>query len=369
MATATSRIGGNGRERQPRSKALVSRWLARRVSGAVPGAASAALVRSLGLARRPLPRQKAVAGNPVNVRPLRPESETVMTTSSSVEPEILESPLTVLSGFTPKAGQAIPHSSVPVSRGSPEGRYLSCPGKPAYRQVTHLQSKSADEVVKERESRRALQRAEAADRERRENHRGGDRPWPLRLTIPLGLLAEAVTAFVGMEVLVASLALAEGLSALTALIGGGMACILANRRLNRLPVPAPARILEGTFVAILTVLRYESLRVQGAAPLVAGGAAALAALISALGLIGIEEIVAETRTFDICVCTLRVSWRRWRCAAAQTRKDRILARTHAALNNLQRHFLDFLLKAEGLPLEEAQGRATALKAALIDIGT
>ena len=172
-----------------------------------------------------------------------------------------------------------------------------------------------------------------------------------------------------MEVLVASLPLAEGLSAMTALIGGGMACILANRRLNGLTVPLTARTLEGIFVVILTVLRYESLRVQGADSLVAAGAAALAAVISTLGLIGIEEIVVETRTFDIFVCTLRVSWGRWRCAGAQTRRDRILAKAESAANNLQRHFLDYLLKAEGLPLEEARQRATALKTALVDVGT
>jgi hypothetical protein len=179
-------------------------------------------------------------------------------------------------------------------------------------------------------------------------------------------MAEAVTAYVAMEVLVASFMLAYGLSALTALIGTGMACILANRRLNRLPVPRTARILEGVFVTVLTVLRYESMHVQGADFLTAFSAAALAALISALGLLGIEEIVVETRTSGIFLSTLRVSWKRWRRASATTHLARIQARIEAAAERLQQHFLDFLLKTEGLPLDEARRHAAALRAALTD---
>ena len=73
-----------------------------------------------------------------------------------------------------------------------------------------------------------------------------------------------MTAYVAVEVLVASQSLAIGLSVLTAAVGAGMACVLANRRLNRLAVPPAVRVLEGVFVAVLTVLRYESLAVQGA---------------------------------------------------------------------------------------------------------
>jgi hypothetical protein len=249
-------------------------------------------------------------------------------------------------------------------RVSPEGRYLAGPGKPVYRHVTDLQSQEADAAVKVKERRAAVELAEDADRERKENHRGGDRTWLLRLLILIAILAEAVTAYVAMEALVASQELATALAMLAALIGAGMACTLANRRLNRLPVPSPARILEGIFVAVLTVLRYESLQIQGAGSPAAFGAAALAALISALALIGIEEIVTETHTFAIFASTLRASWDRRRLAAATTYLDRIQARILAALDQLQQHFLDFLLKTEELPLDRARQRAAALKAAL-----
>jgi len=254
----------------------------------------------------------------------------------------------------------------PGSRVSPEGRYLAGPGKPVYRHVSDLQSREANAVVKVKECQGAVERAENTDKERKENHRGGDRTWLLRLLILIAILAEAVTAYVAMEALVASQTLAFGLAGLAALIGAGMACILANRRLNRLPVSTAARILEGSFVAVLTVLRYESLRIQGADFLTSGGAAALAALISALALLGIEEIVVETRPFSIFLSTLLVSWQRWRYAAAATTLARIQARIKAAAGKLQQHFLDFLLKTEGLPLDHARERAAALKAALTD---
>lgn len=254
----------------------------------------------------------------------------------------------------------------PANRGSPEGHYLSGVGKPLYRRVSDLQGQEADAAVKVEESDGAVERAEDTDREQKENHRGGDRTWLLRFLIPVATLAEIVTAYVAMEALVASQALAAGLSTLAAVIGAGMACILANRRLNRLPVPPVARVLEGIFVSVLTVLRYDSLHIQGAGVLTAVGAAALAALISALGLLGIEEIIVETRTFAIFVSTLRVTWRRWRAAAAVARLARIQARIDAAAGKLQRQFLDFLLKTEGLPLDQARQRAAALKAALTD---
>jgi hypothetical protein len=253
-----------------------------------------------------------------------------------------------------------------AGRGSPEGRYVAGPGKPVSRQVTDLRDQEADAASAVNESQAALQRAESTDQQQRDNHRGGDRSWLLRLLIPGALLAEAVTAYIAMEALVNSQALALGLAGLAALIGAGMACTLANRRLNRLQVPAAARILEGIFVAVLTVLRYDSLHIQGAGVLTAAGAAALAALISALGLLGIEEIVVETRTFAIFHSTLRVSWRRWRCAATTARLARIRARIDAAAGKLQQHFLDFLLKTEGLPLDQARRRAAALRAALTD---
>lgn len=267
------------------------------------------------------------------------------------------------------AGPGLPGAVLPASRGSPEGRYVAGPGKPVSRQVTDLQDQRAVAAVKVREFQAAVERAESTDKERKENHRGGDRPWLLRLLIPAAVLAEAVTAYVAMEALVDSQSLAIGLAMLAALVGAGMACTLANRRLNRLPVPAAARILEGIFVAVVTALRYDSLHIQGAGVLTATGAAALAALISALGLLGIEEIVAETRTFGIFLSTLRASWKRWRYAAATARLARIQAGTEAAAGRLQQHFLEFLLKTEGLPLDEALRRAAALKVALTDRGT
>jgi hypothetical protein len=254
----------------------------------------------------------------------------------------------------------------PASRGSPEGRFLAGPGKPAYHHLNDLKGRKADMTAKVKESQDALEHAESMNNERMDNHRGGGRTWLLRLLILVAILAEAVTAYVAMEALVASQLLAIGLSVLAALIGAGMACVLANRRLDRLPVPTAARILEGIFVAVVTVLRYASLHIQGADVLTAAGAALLAALISALGLLGIEEIVVETRTFSIFLSALQASWKRSRCAVAKARLDRIRARIKATADNLQRHFLDFLLKTEGLPLDEARQRSAALKAALTD---
>ena len=267
-----------------------------------------------------------------------------------------------------QAGPGLPGAVLPASRGSPEGRYVARPGKPVCRQVTDLQGQRAVAAAKVRELQAAVERAESTDKERKENHRGGDRPWLLRLLIPAAILAEAVTAYVAMEALVNSQSLAIGLATLAALVGAGMACTLANRRLNRLPVPAAARILEGIFVAVVTTLRYDSLHIQGAGGLTAAGAAALAALISVLGLLGIEEIVAETRTFDILLSTLRAAWKRGRYAAATARLAGIQARTEAAAGRLQQHFLDFLLKTEKLPLDEARRRAAAFRDALTDRG-
>jgi hypothetical protein len=234
------------------------------------------------------------------------------------------------------------------------------------RQVSELQARRADAAVKVADAQGAVLRAEGADQERKENHRGGDRTWLLRWLIPIAVLAEAVTAYVAMEALVASQSLAIALAVLAALIGAGMACTLANRRLSQLPVPNAARVLEGIFVVVLTALRYDSLHIQGAGPLTAVGGAALAGLISALGLLGIEEIVVETRTLSMFLGTLRLSWKRWRHAAAETRLARIQAKVQTAAYKLQRHFLDFLLKSEGLPLNEARTRAASLKAALTD---
>ena len=291
-----------------------------------------------------------------------------MTTNFSQQPEESASLVRALPNLMATDGQAVPPAEFPANRGSPEGRYLSGPGKHMSRRVSDLRSNRADAVVEDAQSRHAVHRALDSDKDRGDNHRGGDRPWLLRCLIPLGVLAEGITAYVGMEALVTSQSLALGLSALTAVVGCGMACILANRRLNRLGGPAAVRILEGIFVAVLTVLRYESLSIQGAGYLPAAGAAALAALISALGLLGIEEIVVETRTFGILVSGLRLSWARWRSSAAAAGLARVQAQVQTAADKLEQHYLDHLLRTEGFPLEEARRRAAALKAAITGNG-
>ncbi|MDQ2875331.1 MAG: hypothetical protein M3Y33_11275 [Actinomycetota bacterium] len=257
-----------------------------------------------------------------------------------------------------------PAAARPASGGSPEGTYLAGPGKAIYRHVGGLLGRRAAGEARLRDSEDMAERAAQADRERKERHRGHGRPWPLRWLIPVGIAAEAVTAYVGIEALVASAVVADGLSLLTALAGAGVACLLADRRLNEVPVPVGARVLEGTFVVILTVLRYESLRIQGGGLLIAAGAAALAAVVSALGLLVIEEIIVGTYPFSIFRASVGASWRRSRSAAARTRLRRIQASVTAAAAQLERHFLIFLLKTEQGSVTEAQQRAAALRAAL-----
>jgi hypothetical protein len=289
-----------------------------------------------------------------------------MSTDLSHEPDRPASPVTALPGIIAEPGHTVPGAVSAAGNASLEGRYLAGPGKPVYRHMSDLQAREADAAVKVEQCQGAVLRAAGAEKERTENHRGGDRPWLLRLIVPPAALAEAFTAYVAMEALVDSQLLAVGLAALAALIGVGMACLFANRRLNRLPVPAAARSQEVIFVAVLTVLRYESLRIQGAGFLTSAGGAALAALISGLVLLGIEEVVVETRTFAIFVSTLRVSWQRWRYAAAVKDLAVIQARIKAAAGKLQQQFLGFLLKIEGLPLGQARQCAAALRAALAD---
>jgi hypothetical protein len=248
--------------------------------------------------------------------------------------------------------------------GSPEGRYLSGPGKPLARHVTSLHEQHADAAVAEARTGAAARRATSTARARQDKHRGGDRPWLLRLLIAVAFLAEAVTAYVAMQALVDSQQLADGLSVLTAGIGTGMACMLANHRLNRLRVPLYARALEAVFVIVLTVLRFESLATQGSTLLAAAGAAALAALVSTLGLAGIEELITETRTMALALATVQLAWARWRHAAAVTRLATLQASILASAATVQQDFLDFLLRTEGLPLEQARRRAAALVAAL-----
>lgn len=200
-------------------------------------------------------------------------------------------------------------------------------------------------------------------RERALAHRGGSLPWLLRCLIPVGIIAEAATAYVGVAAIVTTQALAISLSVLTAFVGTGAACLIANRRLSRLPVPVAGRVLEAVFVAVLFTLRYASLRTLGVGALDAGGAAALALLISTLGLAGIEEIVVETQTLTMWLQSIKTTYHRWRYVAAIARVRQVDAGIEAALARLEQDFIGFLLWAEGLPLDQASQRAAALRAA------
>jgi len=251
----------------------------------------------------------------------------------------------------------------PSTPSTPEGRFLAGPGKPLSRHATEMNEQKVAARVRAQGAAAALDHAASMASERAARHRGGERPWPLRLAIPLAVTAEAVTGFVAMEVLVSSTALATGLAVLAALVGAGTAGIIANRRLNQLPVPAWARIGEVIFVSVLTLLRFDSLYTQSPDLTAAAGGAVLAALISAIALLAIEEVVVETDTFSVFLGRLAVRYRRWQRARAAARLARLQARAEAAGQKFQRHFVDFLLKAEGFPLPEGQQRAAALAAA------
>jgi len=274
-----------------------------------------------------------------------------------------EGTMRALPGAVAADGQADPCGTSPPG-GNAEAGFLSGVGKAIHRHVVELFSRVKPAFAREASKRDAADRIRRAADDRKHDHSGGNRTWLLRLLIPVGGAAEAVTAYVGVEVLVASQSLAIGLSALTAVVGVALACLLATRRLNGLGVPASVRVLEGLFVLILTVLRFQSLAVQGSSYSTAVGAAGLAALISALGLLGIEEIVVETHTFAMFIAALRASWAHWRWARAATALAATAAAAEGAADKLQRHYLEYLLRTEKLPLEEAQRRASALRAAL-----
>jgi hypothetical protein len=273
-------------------------------------------------------------------------------------------------GSSPAGGGSPASAGSPISGGSPavlsspEGRFLAIAGKPLSRLISDLKDRWAAALVRVRGTAAALDHAIAAASERRAHHRGGDRPWLLRLTIPLATGAEALTAFVAMEVLVSTTGLAFGLAAMTALVGAGIACIIANRRLHRLAVPASARAAEIAFVVVLTLLRFVSLDVQSSDALAALGGAALAALISAVALLAIEEVVVETDTFGVFLSRARVSLRRRQSVHAMSQLASCQARLDTTGQKFEQHFLDFLLKAEGFPLAEAEQRARALRIAI-----
>lgn len=269
-----------------------------------------------------------------------------------------------LPGAMAADGQSGPSAAGPPGRGRTAAGFLSGPGKALIQHLIELVSRKPHAAAWEAKTRQSADHARQAADARKQDHPGGNRTWLLRLLIPVGGAAEAVTAYVGVEVLVASQFLAVGLSALTATVGVGLACVLATRRLDGLGVPASVRILEGIFVATLTVLRYESLSVQGSGYLTAAGAAGLAALISALGLLGIEEIVVKTHTFAIFVAMLRASWAQWRWRKAAAALAATTAAAEAAADKLQRRYVEYLVRTEELPPDEAHRRAAALATAL-----
>jgi len=255
-----------------------------------------------------------------------------------------------------------------ASHSSPAGRYVIEAGKAIVRRLAELKDRKARARVKVVKTERSRRHADAAAEERRARHRGGDRTWLLRLLIPMAIVAEGVTAYVGMEVLVSSRQLAIGLATLAAVVGAGMAGALANRRLNQDPVPTGARVLEAVFVIVLTLLRYDSLHVQGDDPVAAAGGAGLAALISALGLLGIEEILVETQTFGVFVGRVRAAWHRRQHDRATTQLDMVCAQVEATGEKLEQHCVDFLLK-EGMSLGEARQHAVELRSALANSGS
>jgi hypothetical protein len=133
-------------------------------------------------------------------------------------------------------------------------------------------------------------------------------------------------------------------------------------------VSAAARILEGVFVVVLTLLRYDSLHIQGSDLVAAAGGAALAALISAAGLLGIEEILVETETFTIFADRIRAAWCRSQNERATTQLNMIRAQVHATGEKVAQQFVGFLVQ-EGIALDEARQRAAALSSALTNGGT
>jgi hypothetical protein len=251
-----------------------------------------------------------------------------------------------------------------VSGSTPEGRFMATAGKPLSRQALELRDRMATAAARLTSATAALHYASRVASAQHIQHRGSSRPWLLRSVIPVAIVAEVLTAFVAMEDLVSSFALAAGLAIMAALVGAGTAVMIANQRLNGLPVPRAARILEGIFVTVLTVLRFESLDVQSGTVAASLGGAALAALISAVALLAVEEVVVETETFTVFAGRLRLWFRRRQCAQAAARLARLQSRTEAAGDQFHQHFLGFLVKAEGLAVEEARRRAQALREAL-----
>lgn len=287
-----------------------------------------------------------------------PESITTDSPSLEAQPESV--------GVNGSDAQRMPSDSSPTDEsGAPEGRFLAGPGEPLFRHVTELNAKVADARARAVEAKSALDDATAEASRRQRDHRGGARTWLLRTAVPVAIAIEALTAYIAMEALVPTVLLAVGLAIFTAAVGAGLACIVANRRLDRLPVPLWTRLLEVAFVLLLTLLRFYSLWLQpGSGPLEAVGGALLAGLVSAVGLFAIEEVVVESDTFRVFVARLQLRWRRWREARARRRPARLQAKFEGAVEKLRQHFLSYLLKHEQYGLTAAQDRCNRFKNAI-----
>ena len=88
--------------------------------------------------------------------------------------------------------------------------------------------------------------------------------------------------YMAMHLMIRGQVLAAVLAALTALAGVGLAWIPACRHLTHPSLRGAVRILEGFFVAAVTALRYESVRVQQPASRTALAAAGVTAISTTL---------------------------------------------------------------------------------------
>ena len=277
------------------------------------------------------------------------ESKIAGAAPEECSPGIKASPCTS-SAETPAGG---------IRAGSAESRYLTGPGKPLSSRAGTMRAREAAAAARAQAARIAVEHAENADEERRSRHQGSGSGL-IRLLIPAVILAEAVMIYMAMQFMIRAQVLAAVLAVLAALAGVGLAWTIAGRRLTHPSLRGAVRILEGFFVAAVTALRYESVRVQQHASRTAPVAAALTAISTALALGAVEVIAAETRTFGTFLGTMRVSWKRWRYSAATTRLARARKKGGTVTAQLQQDFLNFLLKTEGLPFGLAQLRSAAL---------
>jgi hypothetical protein len=70
-------------------------------------------------------------------------------------------------------------------------------GKTLFLHVTELVSRKRHRAAREARTREFADGTRQAADKRKNDHPGGNRPWPLRLSLPVGGATEAVTAYVG----------------------------------------------------------------------------------------------------------------------------------------------------------------------------